>query len=233
MVKNLPATCEIWVWSLGWEDVLEESMATHSSSLAWRIPLERGACWPTAHGVSESDTTEGLSAAQHILASDSPIASTLWHSALVQQSSHIWEALQDYLEFVAAHLVGICCHCYFCNFWGFYAVYPRQTPHTRPALLSLCCIVIWSPKARTLQIVTWGRGLWQVWVRWWFGHKLCPALRASGTRACRLLCPWGFSGKNTGVVAISSSSLLYLYIFYQNTSLTFSGSHSIPFFDSV
>ena len=39
-VKNLPATRETWVWSLGWEDPLEEDMATHSSILAWRIPME-------------------------------------------------------------------------------------------------------------------------------------------------------------------------------------------------
>ena len=38
MVKNLPAVKETWVWSLGWEDPLEEGMATHSSTLAWRIP---------------------------------------------------------------------------------------------------------------------------------------------------------------------------------------------------
>ena len=37
-VKNLPAVQEIWVRSLGWEDPLEEEMATHSSILAWRIP---------------------------------------------------------------------------------------------------------------------------------------------------------------------------------------------------
>ena len=37
MVKNLPAMLETWVPSLGWEDPLEESMATHSSILAWRI----------------------------------------------------------------------------------------------------------------------------------------------------------------------------------------------------
>ena len=37
MVKNLPAMWEIRVQSLGWEDLLEESMATHSSILAWRI----------------------------------------------------------------------------------------------------------------------------------------------------------------------------------------------------
>ena len=37
-VKNLPAMEETWVRSLGWEDALEEGMATHSSVLAWRIP---------------------------------------------------------------------------------------------------------------------------------------------------------------------------------------------------
>jgi len=38
MVKNPPAMRETWVRSLGWEDLLEEGMATHSSILAWRIP---------------------------------------------------------------------------------------------------------------------------------------------------------------------------------------------------
>ena len=40
VVKNLPANAgdiEMWVWSLGWEDPLEEAMATHSSIFAWRI----------------------------------------------------------------------------------------------------------------------------------------------------------------------------------------------------
>ena len=37
-VKHLPAMWETWVRSLGWEDPLEEGMATHSSILAWRIP---------------------------------------------------------------------------------------------------------------------------------------------------------------------------------------------------
>ena len=38
LVKNLPAVRETRVRSLGWEDALEEGMATHSSVLAWRIP---------------------------------------------------------------------------------------------------------------------------------------------------------------------------------------------------
>ena len=38
MVKNLPAMWETWVRSLGQEDSLEKEMATHSSTLAWKIP---------------------------------------------------------------------------------------------------------------------------------------------------------------------------------------------------
>ena len=38
MVKRLPAMQETWVLSLGWEDPLEKERATHSSTLAWKIP---------------------------------------------------------------------------------------------------------------------------------------------------------------------------------------------------
>ena len=60
-VKNPLAMQETWVRSLGWEDPLEEVMATHSSILAWRISKDRGACWAKAHGVKELDPTEHLS----------------------------------------------------------------------------------------------------------------------------------------------------------------------------
>ena len=40
-VKNPPATWEALVWSLGWEDHLEEDMAACSSILAWRIPMDK------------------------------------------------------------------------------------------------------------------------------------------------------------------------------------------------
>ena len=40
LVKNPPAMWETWVLSLGWEDPLEKEKATHSSFLAWRIPIE-------------------------------------------------------------------------------------------------------------------------------------------------------------------------------------------------
>ena len=59
MVKNLPAMREIWVRSLGWEDPLEEGMATHSSILAWTIPMDRGDWWATVHKVAKSQTRLG------------------------------------------------------------------------------------------------------------------------------------------------------------------------------
>ena len=39
-VKHLLAIQETWVGSLGWKDPLEKEMATHSSTLAWKIPVE-------------------------------------------------------------------------------------------------------------------------------------------------------------------------------------------------
>ena len=56
MVKYLLAIRETWVQSLGWEDPLEEGMATHSSILAWRIPMDREAQRVIVHGVAKSQT---------------------------------------------------------------------------------------------------------------------------------------------------------------------------------
>ena len=56
MVKNLPVMKETWAQFLGWEDPLGEGMATHSSILAWTIPMDRGAWWATVHGVTKSRT---------------------------------------------------------------------------------------------------------------------------------------------------------------------------------
>ena len=43
LVKNQPAMQETWIQSMGWEDPLEESMANHSTVLAWRISMDREA----------------------------------------------------------------------------------------------------------------------------------------------------------------------------------------------
>ena len=54
MVKNLSAMRDTWVGSLGWEDLLEEGMAIHSSILAWRSPMDRGAWQAAFHGGAKS-----------------------------------------------------------------------------------------------------------------------------------------------------------------------------------
>ena len=56
MVKNPPSMRETWVRSLGWEDPMEEGMATHSSIPDWRMPMDRGVWWATVHGLAESQT---------------------------------------------------------------------------------------------------------------------------------------------------------------------------------
>ena len=59
MVKNPPAMQETWVQSQSWENPLEEGMTTHSSILAWRIPMEKGSLVGySPWGHTESDTTE-------------------------------------------------------------------------------------------------------------------------------------------------------------------------------
>ena len=55
-VKNLPAMQETWVQFLGQEDPLEKEMATHSSILAWRTLMDRGAWQATVHGVTKCQT---------------------------------------------------------------------------------------------------------------------------------------------------------------------------------
>ena len=54
MVKNPPAMWEACARFL----VEEEEMAAHSSTLAWRMPMGRGAWWATVHGVTQSQTQQ-------------------------------------------------------------------------------------------------------------------------------------------------------------------------------
>ena len=56
MVKNLPAMWETWVRTLGWDDPLEKGMATYSSILAWRIPMDRRAWRVTIYVVANNWT---------------------------------------------------------------------------------------------------------------------------------------------------------------------------------
>ena len=72
-LKRLPPMRETWVWSLGWEDLLEKEMAIHSSILAWRIPWTEkpsrlpstgsqrvGHDWVTSPSPSPSAMSQGL-----------------------------------------------------------------------------------------------------------------------------------------------------------------------------
>ena len=51
IVKSPPTMWDTWVLSLGWEDPLEEGMATHSSILAWRIPWTEEPSGPQSMGL--------------------------------------------------------------------------------------------------------------------------------------------------------------------------------------
>ena len=63
MVKESTCSEETWVWSLGWDDPLEEGMPTHSSILAWRIPWTEDLVGYSPWGCRELDVTEWLSTA--------------------------------------------------------------------------------------------------------------------------------------------------------------------------
>ena len=56
LVKNPLTMQKTWVRSLGWEDPLEVGMATHSSILAWRIPMDGGAQQATVYGAAKRRT---------------------------------------------------------------------------------------------------------------------------------------------------------------------------------
>ena len=60
MVKRLPAMRETRVWSRGRDEPLEKEMATHSSTIAWKIPWMEEPGRLQSMGLKESDTTERL-----------------------------------------------------------------------------------------------------------------------------------------------------------------------------
>ena len=79
MIKCLPTRWETWVQSLGWEDLLEKEMATHSSILAWKIPwMEEPGRLHSPWGHKESDTTEQLHFSHLYMTTGKTIALTIW-----------------------------------------------------------------------------------------------------------------------------------------------------------
>ena len=65
MVKNLPAKQEMWVQSLGWEDPLEEEIATHPVFLPGKFHGQRSLVGYSSWGLKEWDTTEQLNTHTH------------------------------------------------------------------------------------------------------------------------------------------------------------------------
>ena len=73
-------TQQMWVQSLGHEDLLEEEMAIHSSILAWKNPMDRGAWQATIHRVTNSQTQlKRLSSQAHTRASICHLHHTILH----------------------------------------------------------------------------------------------------------------------------------------------------------
>ena len=74
----------MWVRSLGWEDPLEEGMAIHSTILAWRIPMDRGAWRATVHGTAQSQTRLSDSLSIHTKEGASLVAQTVKNPPAMQ-----------------------------------------------------------------------------------------------------------------------------------------------------
>ena len=83
-MQDPPATWETWVHFQGWEDPLEEGIATHSSILAWKIPMDRGAWHTPVHGVTKSRTQR---------------SSTVQHGIIWNHVCEIFLKLQSIIEF--------------------------------------------------------------------------------------------------------------------------------------
>ena len=82
-IKRLPAMWETRVQSLGWEDSLEKEMATHSSTLAWKIPWTEEPGRLTVHGVAEPDTTERLYLLTYLLTYSPPNSPPILAATLI------------------------------------------------------------------------------------------------------------------------------------------------------
>ena len=93
IVKNLPAMQRTWIWSLVWEDPLEERMATHSNIFAWRIPMDSRAWWASPWGHKELYTTERLTHTCDIILWDN--VNNLFPSIISQSFNTGWWFLPE------------------------------------------------------------------------------------------------------------------------------------------
>ena len=105
---------ETQVWSLGWEDALEEGMATHPSILAWRIPMDGEAWQATVQGVVK---TEQLNTTQHnttIYDSDEDVHKLLfttppWNLSVNPETRTVYSAWWEFPGGRVVRIPGIHC----------------------------------------------------------------------------------------------------------------------------
>ena len=132
---------EIWVQSRGWEDPLEEGMATPSSILAWRIPMDRGAWRVTVHGGRKgSDTTEWLSTACDYMSIYTSICIYAycvytdfpWWKWMIHTHTHTHIYIYIYMQVYTQMYIHMCAYMYTCMcvhhiyfHWGKIMKFPR------------------------------------------------------------------------------------------------------------
>ena len=97
MVKRLPTMRETRVRSLGWEDLLEKEIATHSSILAWRIPWTEGAWYRITKGRTQ---LKRLSMYIYTYGEDwASLVAQLWRIHPLMQETWVWSlGWEDLLE---------------------------------------------------------------------------------------------------------------------------------------
>ena len=152
MVKNPTAMRGTWVWSLSCDNPLKDGKATHSSILAWRIPMDWGAWQATVHGVTERQTR--LSTAQ----------------SSIEHEVFIWE-LPYYYFFFCQSLPSLSSGCYL-HFAGFAVCWSSRvrsemvTPSLSvfPSGREHCCpLMSCSPGMVELKVVGREQKTVQVW----------------------------------------------------------------------
>ena len=86
--KHLPTMQETWVRSLSQEDPLEKEIATHTSTLAWKNPIDRGSCCATVHGVAKSRAQLSNFTSLHFNPMENSMDRGAWWAPLGLQGVH-------------------------------------------------------------------------------------------------------------------------------------------------
>ena len=142
-------TQKMWVQSRAWEDLLEEEIATHSSILAWKIPVDRGAWRAIAHGVTKAlDLTERKHTHTHTHTHTHfkdknsetncyalPLILSVWNLSL-RIFFLMWAIFKVFIEFVT--------YCFCFTFWFFWQ--HGMSDLSSPTRNPICtpCIGRWS-----------------------------------------------------------------------------------------